>query len=245
MGAWRPRLSLSVSNHLLKEVPWNLLRAATATLIATVLLGCTPPQPKLEEIADDFLTTWFSEPPKDDDNRCHGLGTLKHNEFTCLDMQQFAARVDPARRTLVAQRAHDCFARVCGDFAEVEFDSHDHAGNPVRETAIVKRDDGTVRLYWYRSDLMLAAYKAANPEPEEEKEPIQVAYDEITARYPALYQYPPCYGVRASSSTLVAELMVRDAIDVEAVEQLAENCGETFCFSLVGEKIAPLCPDAI
>ena len=93
----------------------------------------------------------------------------------------------------------------------------------------------------------LAANKTltTNEEPEEEKEPIQVAYDEITARYPALYQYPPCDGVRASSSTVVAELMVRDAIDVAAVEQLAENCGETFCFSLVGEKIAPLCPDAI
>ncbi|NKB98561.1 MAG: hypothetical protein GKR90_08735 [Pseudomonadales bacterium] len=158
-------------------------------------------------------------------------------------MQEFAARVDPASRTFTAQRSHDCFASVCGEFVEIEFESYDHAGNPIRENAVLKRDDGTIRLYWYRSDLMLAAFRAANPEPEDEKEPIQVAYDEITARYPELYRYPPCYGVRASTSTLAGELMAKNAIDVASIERIAATCGDDFCFSLVGEKIAPLCPN--
>ena len=121
-------------------------------------------------------------------------------------------------------------------------DSADFAGNPVRENAVLKKDDGVIRLYWYRSDLMLAAYKAANPDPEDEKDPIQVAYDEITGRYPELYQYPPCLDERVSSSVLVGEIAEKDQLDVSEIERLAVECGESFCFALVGQKIATLCP---
>ena len=100
-----------------------------------------------------------------------------------------------------------------------------------------------MRLYWYRSDSLLALLKPAeNAAADDAKDPIQTAYDELTARYPALYSFPPCYGVRPSSSNLVGELRRPDALDVQEIEQLAAACGATFCFALVGNKIATLCP---
>ena len=170
------------------------------------------------------------------------MGVLKHAEFSCLDMQTYAAKVDPATRTITDVRRHECFASVCGNFLEIEMASTDLGGNPIRENAILKRDEGTIRLYWYRSDLMLADYKAANPDPKEEKDPVQVAYDEITARYPELYQFPPCLDERVSSSVLMGEIAEKDQLDVANIERLASECGDSFCFSLVGQKIAPLCP---
>ena len=100
-------------------------------------------------------------------------------------------------------------------------------------------------MYWYRSDSLLTLLRPAKEDEDvSAKDPIQAAYDEITARYPALYSYPPCYGVRASSSNLVGGLMSKDELDVAAIEQRAAACGEGFCFALVGNKVATLCPPA-
>lgn len=217
-----------------------------AGLFLLALGGCSDPKPSLEDAALTYLNQWFvkSSEPVEDDSRCHGLGLLKHPEFSCLDMQTYAANINNDTRHVVATRPRECMMNLCGDFFEIELESLDHAGNPVKETAVLKRDEGQIRLYWYRSEQMLEAYRAANPRPDKEtKDPEQVAYDEITARYPLLYQYPPCYGVRATTSTLAGKLLKRDEIDVDAVTAMADQCGASFCFGLVGQKIAPLCPD--
>lgn len=241
MAAWLLQSSLSGSKlYLSQGIRKGLL--SIHCLVILTLFGCGPAEPDFEEAASSFLRQWFSEGVVAQDNRCHGMGTLKHPEFTCLDMQTFASRIDPTTRIIERANRHDCFGSICGEFIEFEMTSIDLAGNPIRENAVLKRDDGQIRLYWYRSDLMLEAYRAAHPEPEDEKDPVHVAYDEITARYPALYQYPPCLDERVSSSVLIGELMAKDEIDVQVVEARAQACDETFCFALVGQKIATLCP---
>ena len=210
-----------------------------------LLSACADKQAAVFEQSLTFLNDWFSDARagKRDDSLCHGLGTLKHPGVSCADMLSHAADIEPSSRTVENMKSLDSFADVSGEFIEVSFSSLDLAGNEVRENAVLKRDDNKLRLYWYRSDSLLAKLRAAEPEDDREgKDPLQVAYDEITARYPGLYEYPPCYGVRASSANLAGELMTRDAIDEAEVRAYAQSCPETFCFALVGNKIAPLCP---
>lgn len=194
-------------------------------------------------LADEFARTWLTDPIETGDTRCHGLGLLKHPEFSCTQMQTYAHRVESTSRSLTAITAHDCIGNICGDIVEVNFSALDDSGGPVEESIVLKRDEGVIRMYLYRSNLMLRDYETAHPRREEEKDPVQVAYDELTARYPSLYQFPPCYGVRASSSNLAGALQPRDTVDVGLMETLAATCGDNFCFGLVGDKIAPLCPD--
>lgn len=194
-------------------------------------------------LADDFARAWLTAPFEAGDKRCHGLGLLKHPEFSCSDMQAYAHRVAPDSRTLEAVKVHDCVVNICGDMVEVNFSAVDKANNPVEESIILKRDEGVIKLYLYRSNLMFKDYAAANPQTQDAKDPVQLAYDELTARYPSLYEFPPCYGVRASSTTLIGALQAMDAVDVPFMETVAAECGNSFCFGLVGEKIAPLCPD--
>ncbi len=208
--------------------------------------ACTDQAALDRDAALAFLGDWFDQANAGarEESLCHAFGVLKHPEFTCADMLEHAARVDPATRTIASISPMACFGDVCGDFLQVEFDSRDPAGNEVSENAVLKRDEGRFRLYWYRSDTLLAELRASQPDPEEAeaKDPEQVAYDQLVARYPALYSYPPCYGVRASSSNLRGKPTAIEAIDPAAVEARAAACGETFCFALVGSKIATLCP---
>ena len=208
--------------------------------------ACEDRQAQLHQQSLAFVSDWFAQAAAGarDDSLCHGLGVLKHPEITCAEMLEHAGRVDADTRRVTSLNTPDCFAGVCGDFVEITFASVDGAGNELDETALLKRDNGIYRMYWYRSDSLLALLRPADEaDSSADQDPLQLAYDEITARYPALYSYPPCYGARPSSSTLVGELMARDKIDVAAVEQLAADCGESFCFALVGSKIATLCPD--
>ena len=228
--------------HLILRALPSVQRLFFTTLCTLLLAACQEQGPGIEVRSAELMLTWFAAAQRGerDDNLCHGLGVLKHQEFTCADMLDYASRIDPESRHVGQPRARSEFGSVTGRFFELDIDSTATSGIEVRETVVLKEDDGVLRVYWYRSDLMLETLKANRQ--EDEKEPEQIAYDEITARYPGLYAYPPCYGVRASSSTLVGELMPKDDIDVARVESLAEACGDTFCFGLVGQKIAPLCP---
>ena len=221
---------------------------ATLTVALCVLAGaCSDHEAVLRQQSLAFVTGWFQQAADGarQDALCHGLGTLKHPEISCNEMLEHAARVDAASRQVTSFGTRDCFGDVCGEFVEIGFTGVDRDGNDLRETAVLKRDDGALRMYWYRSDSLLTLLRPAKEDEDvNDKDPIQAAYDEITARYPALYSYPPCYGVRASSSNLVGELMSKDDLDVAAIEQRAAACGERFCFALVGNKVATLCPPA-
>lgn len=200
-----------------------------------------PPDPRAQSL--DYLSQWFqvAEAGDREDTLCHGLGLLKNKRFTCAEMLDYAAQVDPAQREVASFRAIDCWQNVCGTFYEVAFTGFDLAGNEMDETVLLKQDEGQLRVYWYRNDAMFNQLAAEAPE-EEEKAPEQVAYDALTALHPSLYEYPPCYGKRPSSSNLVGEMFAIEQADVAAIEALAATCPEQFCFALVGQKIAPLCP---
>ena len=224
----------------------GLHRTTWLVVLCCCASACVDKQARNTQQSLAFLDGWFAKASAGarDDELCHGLGTLKHPQVSCADMLKHAGNIEPFSRTPGPVNARDCFGDVCGEFFEVDFNSVDLAGNEVRESAVLKRDDGVLRLYWYRSDTVLEQLRAANPAPsEEEKDPQQVAYDEVVARYPALYQYPPCYGVHVSSSNLAGELMPKDAMDEDAINEYASSCGDNFCLALVGNKIAPLCPN--
>ena len=211
--------------------------------LCILAFACTDRVAETRQQSLAFVGGWFdkAQAGAQDENLCHGIGLLKHPSVDCSQMLRAAADIDPATRSLESINPQDCFSSVCGEFIEIRFDSRDLAGNEVRETALLKRDDGQFRMYWYRSDGLLAQIRADNPIEAEEKDPQQVAYDEIIARYPSLYSYPPCYGVRVSSSNLAGDLMPIDAMDEAEIERLAATCPERFCFGLVGQKIAPVC----
>lgn len=220
----------------------SLSRNTLSLCLGALLVGCAPQvDTQAESLA--FAAQWFKQATAgaQDENLCHGLGLLKNPQFSCAEMLGYAARVDLAERSVSHFKPHDCFQTVCGTFFEAGFSGHDLAGNEVEETIVLKQDEGQYRVYWYRSNLMFADPSNSAPQ-EEQKAPEQVAYDALTALFPTLYEYPPCYSVRPSSSNLAGALFAREAADVAQIKQWANACPETFCFALVGQKIAPLCP---
>ena len=223
----------------------RLIKATSTVVLIVLISACTDKQAQLQDASLAHAQQWFAlaGTGAEGDENCHGLGLLKHPGVSCAQMLSFASRVDSASRQITGITTRDCFESVCGEFVELNFSGQDQAGNEVNEMLLLKRDDGRMQTYLYRSNLLLSELGGENPEtPVEEKNPQQIAYDEVVARYPSLYSYPPCYGIRPSSSNLVGELMQRDNMDVAAVEQQAQQCGATFCLALVGNKIATLCP---
>lgn len=223
----------------------DLGRAALILALVIAVPACTDKEAQLQDASLAHAQQWFAlaDTGADDDENCHGLGLLKHPGVSCAQMLAFASEVDSASRQITGVTPRDCFETVCGEFVELNFSGQDLAGNEVNEMLLLKRDDGRMKTYLYRSNLLLTALGTETPSLEEnDKSPQQIAYDEVVARYPGLYSYPPCYGIRPSSSNLVGELMPRDNMDVAAVDQRAQQCGDTFCLALVGNKIATLCP---
>jgi hypothetical protein len=223
----------------------RLTRVAITAVLVLFLTACTDKTAELQDASLAHAQQWFAlaDTGADGDENCHGLGLLKHPAVSCAQMLSFASKVDSASRQITGITPRDCFESVCGEFIEINFSARDQAGNEVTEMLLLKRDDGRMKTYLYRSNLLLSELGTENPaNREEEKSPQQIAYDEVVARYPSLYTYPPCYGIRPSSSNLVGELMARDNMNVNAVDKRAQQCGATFCLALVGNKIATLCP---
>lgn len=219
-----------------------------AVLLSLPLLlqacGDAGPSPRDASLA--HMQSWFAAADQGNraDTLCHGLGMLKHSDFSCAELLDYASRVDGSTRTIARISEQDCFQGVCGEFYQIQFSAFDPAGNEVEETALLKVDDGVYRTYWYRSSLMLAELASVSDDDRDQKDPEQVAYDALVALHPELYEFPPCYGVRPSSSNLAGDLMLPENLQVAAVEHNASACGDTFCFAFVGAKVAQLCPKA-
>ena len=222
---------------------FSLSKGLATFIVASLgVASCAPPEdPQADSLS--YLASWFTEAANGtrEDSLCHGLGLLKHSDFTCSQMLDYAASVDPESRQVTHFSAKDCFAKVCGAFYEIGFSGFDLSGNEVEETAVLKQDEGKLRVYWYRNNMMYSGQQTGE-EQKEEKAPEQIAYDALTAQHPSLYAYPPCYGIRTSSNNLAGELFKLEVADVSQIEGWAKACPEVFCFALVGQKIAPLCP---
>jgi hypothetical protein len=219
-----------------------------AAIVALCVAGCGESK---EEIANDglaHLTAWFEVAARGerDDEHCHAFGLLKHREATCGDMLEHASRIVQSERTVTSTRFMECLETVCGEFFEVELASVDAGGREVEEIAVLKRDSGQFRVYWYRTNSLLTAIEdrqAAEDSIDAGADAkLESAYTRLTNEFPEFYQYPPCRGVRVSSSNLVGALLPPGDTDPGEFATRAEQCPDTFCIAFVGKKIGAVCP---
>ena len=157
-------------------------------------------------------------------------------------MLEHASRMQNESRQVVSSRVMDCFDTVCGQFVETKYQGIGPNGEVWEEIGVAKQEAEGFKVYWFRSDSMLATIAQQQAEEEQSEDPIEIMYDQLTATFPSLYQYPPCRNIRPSSNNLIGETTPLSEIDPEAIEKLAEGCGPSFCFAHLGNKIATLCP---
>jgi hypothetical protein len=223
-----------------------------------ILGGCNEGEQRILNEAQIFLNQWFElaakATPEGSEPSCHGYGELMFPAATCLDMHQHAKLIDPSSRTLERMSSLECFGsgqqRVCGDFVEIWYASKDATGRAIKEGAVVKRDDGKYRLYWYRSDLLFTTLENRAEQAAELSNQIdpaqtllQSSYNQVVAAHPELYQYPPCLDdIRISSSTMIGEPIKPQNVEPTDIHQRAEQCADEICFALLGQKITALCP---
>ena len=74
--------------------------------------ACTDPGPSDEKLAAVGFKNWLADAEAGIREGCHGLGMLKHSEFTCAELMRYAARGDPASRVIRVAQPKDCFADV-------------------------------------------------------------------------------------------------------------------------------------
>ncbi len=223
-----------------------------------MLGGCNDGKQNTLDDAQAFLGLWFEQAVAADSAisapTCHGYGELMFPSASCEDMYGHARLINPASRTLDRINALDCFGsgsqRVCGDFVEIWYRGADASGREIKEGAVVKRDDGKFRLYWYRSDLLFTTLELRAEQAErmaETLEPqqsmLQSLYNLVVRAHPELYQYAPCLeDIRVSSSTMIGALVRPEHIQPNDIQQRAANCSIDICFAAVGQKLTTLCP---
>ena len=211
-------------------------------VLFSLLAACA----EVEDVQNKSLSyalSWFQHAQQDPDNdhMCHAMGLLKHSQFSCQQYQAEASTITIESRELKSFLPRECFESVCGEFYELEFSGLDKNGNEAEEILVLKRDKQKFRVYWYRSQGMLQNLQRQADQQKEQRDPLQVAYDQLTQTHPSLYQFPPCLGARASSRTLLVSPQRMNEIDPEQIEAQASQCDGNFCFTLIGEKIAGLC----
>lgn len=229
-------------------------------IVAAALLlgGCTGGEQRTLNEAQVFLDQWLKQASAElngtNQPSCHGYGELMFPAASCADMYEHAKRINPASRVLDRVNSLDCFGsgpqRVCGEFVEIWYRSKDASGRDIKEGAVVKRDDGEFRLYWYRSDLLFTTLAKRAEQAErslDEANPNQgvltSSYNQLVALHPELYQYPPCLeDIRVSSSTMIGAPMKLQNLQPTDVHQRAAQCSIDICFAAVGQKLTTLCP---
>jgi hypothetical protein len=148
----------------------------------------------------------------------------------------------------------ECFGQgskeVCGDFAEIWFNTQNANGISVREGMVLKRDNAAFRMYWYRSDTLFTAITARAEREEadttsaqmaEKQEKLDAVYTQIVERDPGVYTYPPCIDAQVTSAAMLGGLLSQEAVTATALDQRAGQCDKALCLALVGKSIAALC----
>ena len=225
-------------------------------MLAACLLagGCGDAEKQTLADAERFLQQWLNTSYEEQTASCHAFGLLMFTAASCADMQQHASLVAPQSRLRERIQTLECFGegaqRVCGEFVEIWYQSQDRLGREIKEGAVVKRDDGIFRLYWYRSDLLFTtlanraeAAEQLNDRADHEHARVQAAYNELINSHAELYAYPPCLDdVKASSSTMIGSSFRLAAADPAEIDRRASACSTQLCFALIGQKVATLCP---
>ena len=252
-------LAPSITPDTSTSFNWQKFRHAHRRIFFTLSLvlalgGCSEDNEAIKTQGIKALNDWFLASATDNPPSCHAFGLVKFYDASCADMYQHAAKIKPESRTITSSQLLKCFGQgaqeLCGEFVEIWLNSMDTRGNPIQEGAVLKRDDGVFRLYWYRSDALFTTLtkRAENTSDddnervlEDKQSELEAIYAEIVQRQPALYQFVMCTDTSVSSSKLVGKPVHPQDISATDMASRAQQCPEIFCLALVGKRIAPLC----
>jgi hypothetical protein len=250
--------SITSSSNFASQKFLRALSTTLSTLLCTLGLalslgGCGENDEALKTQGITALNDWFLAAATDNPPSCHAFGLVKFYDASCADMYEHAAKIAPESRTITSSKLLKCYGQgaqeLCGEFVEIWLTSMDTHGNTIQEGAVLKRDDGVFRLYWYRSDALFTTLTQRAESTDEDYEralkdnqtQLEAVYAEIVQRQPALYQFVMCTDASVSSSKLVGKPIAPKDISAADMTLRALQCPENFCLALVGKRIAPLC----
>jgi hypothetical protein len=169
-------------------------------------------------------------------------------------MTEHAASLLPNTREIESVKLRECYGQgakeVCGEFAEIWFRAQDAQGTEIQEGMVLKRDDGTFRMYWYRSDTLFTELTRRSEIQDADSTQAQLAlqqqrlkavYTQLVERDPAIYRFPPCIDAQVRSSVMLGGLLAPSEVSGKELEERAKTCSLQLCLALVGRKVAPLC----
>ena len=221
--------------------------------------GCGPTPQDIQNQALQAAAQWFeranasqntdSPPPI-----CHAFGLIKFTDASCEDMTEHAASLLPNTREIESVKLRECYGQgakeVCGEFAEIWFRAQDAQGTEIQEGMVLKRDDGTFQMYWYRSDTLFTELTRRSEIQDADSTQAQLAlqqqrlkavYTQLVERDPAIYSFPPCIDAQVRSSVMLGGLLAPSEVSGKELEERAKTCSLQLCLALVGRKVAPLC----
>ncbi len=250
-----PCITANNSAHFSAKKFRHALSTVLCTLgLALTLGGCGEDNEAIKPQGIRALNDWFLAAATDNPPSCHAFGLVKFYDASCADMYEHAAKIKPESRTINSSKLLKCYGQgtqqLCGEFVEIWLTSMDSRGNTIQEGAVLKRDDGVFRLYWYRSDALFttltrraenANYQNSEQALEDKQARLEAVYAEIVQRQPALYEFVMCTDASISSSKLVGKPVSAKNINAADMASRAQQCPEKFCLALVGKRIAPLC----
>ena len=203
-----------------------------------------------QQAALEVFNEWATQNQSPDSDSCHAYGLIKHPETSCEEMLQHAQKVTHETRALSSKRSLECFDSVCGEFIELEMESKDSKNRSIKEIAVLKKDNDSFKLYWYRTNSLLTvineraktqASGANNLEEEAKQEQLDRTYAYLTNKIPELYQFPTCLGTRITSSNLIGDLMPKDSVTLADFVSRAKKCDKDLCVGMIGKKVAAVC----
>ena len=226
---------------------------------AWALSACGPAPEEVQNQALAAAAKWLTQAAQSVNQSaappaCHAFGLVSFPEVGCQDMIDHAGRLLPDTREIDRVSLPKCFGQgakeVCGEFAEIWFRARDSKGASVTEGMVLKRDDGRFRMYWYRSDTLLAELSRREAAEDAESDAVQLAqqqqrlqaiYTQMVERDPSIYRFPPCIDAQVRSSVMLGDLLPPSQVSGSELENRALKCSAQVCLALVGRKVAPLC----
>ena len=227
-------------------------KASIGLLILSVFAtsACQNKEELDQQAALEVFNEWATQTQSQESDSCHAYGLIKHPETSCEEMLQHAQKVIHETRAPSSKRSLECFDSVCGEFIELEMESKDSKNRSIKEIAVLKKDNDSFKLYWYRTNSLLTvineraktqASKTNNLEQEAKQEQLDRTYAYLTNKIPELYQFPTCLGTRITSSNLIGDLIPKDSVTLADFVSRAKKCDKDLCIGMIGKKIAAVC----
>ena len=123
----------------------------------TAISACNNKEELNEQAALKVFNNWVLQDQSIAPNSCHAYGLIKHPETNCEEMLKYAGKVIHKTRAITSIRSLECFDSICGEFVELEMDSRNLLSQPIKEIAVLKKDNNNFKLYWYRTNSLLTA----------------------------------------------------------------------------------------